>query len=519
MLWLGIHFPLLPLEIFTASCGSDLPQQNSPQVVTENGRVMLRNSTAATAGIAPGSTLATAHSIAPQLEHYQRSPEREYQRLTLLAESLYGFSPRVSLLPPSAGGWTAGEALPGIVVEIGGSLRLFGDAEALTRQVAALCHNLGHTVRLCRAQTPLAALILARADAHHLDTVPLPLAAVEPRRLSTERLERLGNMGVHTLQQLLALPREGLARRFGTDLVDYLARLTGDQPDPRPLIEPAQRFRAALHLLDPLNDKAALDIPMQRLLNDLQHWLVARQLASGQLRWHFIASGGRQRRRVCLPVRFARAQQNRAAFLDITRLALNDTALPADVMDIVLEARRLEPWSAGSRGLFNNLRDAPASSAGPGEVSVLVDQLRARLGSQACYSLTAVDQHTPEQAWQPAVPLGRSAAAADAAAVRERPLWLLDPPRAIRPEQLSLLRGPERIHTGWWSPSGERALALRAPSRTSFGRSHREEGSHTEESSSRGEARDYYVARHRGGAVCWVFIDPRERWFLHGYFS
>lgn len=492
MLWLGVHFPELPLEVFDTGVAAPAAV---PTVILEQGRVMLRDSAAIEAGIAPGTTLATAHGIAPGLAHHRRSPEREQRRLALLGEALYGFSARVCLREPLPGSVSAG-----VMLEIGASLKLFGDAERLARRVTALCRDMGHRVGVRCAVTPLAALILARADVSRFDRVPLQLAAVEPERLAEERIERLANMGIHTLQQLLALPAGGLARRFGEDLVDYLARITGDRPDPRPGIVPSEHFRATLHLLEPLGDKQSLGFPMQRLLGDLQHWLVARQLGTEQLRWSFASSAGQS---ACMPVRFARAQQSRAAFLDITRLQLDATTLPDEVIDLTLEARRLAPWAADSRSLFGD-------TGGPGAMEdavALVDQLRARLGMQACYSLGAADQYTPECAWKRAAPADpvrphrRAGGAvahppADAAtAGTERPLWLFDPPQPVRRERFTLLRGPERLHTGWWMGSaagGDRGA---------------------------GHARDYYVARHRNGAQCWVFVDPWEHWFLHGYFS
>ncbi len=506
MLWLGVHFPLLPLEVFTRSSPSASGEARPEVVVNAAGRVILRNAAAALAGIVSGSTLATAHSIAAGLKHYRRDPERERERLALLAEALYGFSARVSLIPPAAES-TAAAGVPagddpsaGVVLEIGGSLKLFGDAVELARRARTLCRDMGHEARVRWASTPLAALVLARADTHRLDRVPLRQADVEPERLTAQRIERLANMGILTLGQLLALPRQGLARRFGNDLVDYLARLTGDRPDPRRCIQPPERFQTTLHLLEPLNSKEALAFPMQRLLTDLQHWLIARQLGTEQVRWHFTGSSGTT---VSLTVRFARAQQSRSAFLDITRLQLANEALPDDVISLALEARRLTPWTAGSRDLFHR-PGQPSPAEVPDELGELVDQLRARLGRGACYSLERRDQHTPEAAWSPTTPLPRpgrhdgprgsarppaaeSRRAAEGRRAASRPLWLFDPPRAVHRGQLTLLRGPERIHTAWWT----------AP----------------------GQARDYYVARHESGAECWAYVDPSGHWFLHGYFA
>lgn len=516
MLWLGIHLPLLPLEICQAGCvAAATPAAADPEpasVVTEDGRVLLRNAAARQAGIAVGTSLATAHSIVPALTHQPRNLEREQRRLTLLGEALYGFSARVCLAGPQAGASSAG-----VMVEIGASLKLFGDAGTLIQRVAALCRDLGHQVQLHTAATPLAALILARAGARDegaaagFDQVALPHAAVEPERLSPDRIERLANMGVHTLGQLLALPAQGVARRFGADLTDYLARIQGDRPDPRPTLQPAECFRTTLHLLEPLSDKQALAFPMQRLLGDLQHWLVARQLGARQICWHFAPAVGEGTR---MPVHFARPRQSRADFLDITRLQLGEAELPDEVLDITLEARRLLPWSPDSGSLFAGSGDVPGNASGFDELAgKLVDQLHARLGPGTCYSLACTGQHTPEQAWRPTFPLqpgpqsGRPRKAQREAppepggpGTDERPLWLFDPPRPVRRAALTLLRGPERIHTGWWLNEARQA----GPAASA---------------SAAGHARDYYVARHRDGAQCWVFVDPWERWFLHGYFA
>ncbi|MEQ8910766.1 MAG: DNA polymerase Y family protein [Pseudomonadales bacterium] len=491
MLWLGIHFPYLPLEVFTR----ESVRQAATVVIDAGGRVVLTDAAAAAAGIAPGGTLASAHSILPALDHHRRDPAREQRRLRLLAEALYRFSATVSLAPPG-----------GVMLEIGASLKLFGDAAHLAGQAEAVCRDLGHEARARWARTPLAALALARAGAASLDDVPLAAAAIEPAHLTAEQIERCANMGVRTLGRLLALPRRELARRFGDGLIGYLARLSGDRADPRPGIRPAERFRSTLHLLEPLASKEAIVFPMQRLLTDLQHWLVARQLGAEQIRWLFVPSGG-SRQAVRLPVRFSAAQQSRDAFLDITRLALAEAALPADVIDLTLEAGRLRPWAPDSHGLFPH--QAGGATAADGNIQALgrlVDQLQARLGRDACCGLVIRDQHTPERAWVRRPPLERGPTllrgptlqrgptrqrvrAAEPAAAGRRPLWLFDPPRAVRRDRLTLLEGPERVHTGWWLGGGEA-----------------------------GQARDYYVAREHDGAQCWVFVDPAEQWFLHGYF-
>lgn len=518
MRWLAVHCPILPLEVFTlrepvgagiAPPAGSGPAPGLPRVVIEDNRVVLTDSAAVAAGIQPGSTLATAHAICPALRHYRREPDQEARWLRRLAEALHAFSSQVSLVPPA-----------GVVVEIGASLRLFGGEAALVAAVRAACLALGHQVVCRTATTPLAALALARAEhpelTEALTKVSLTAAAIEPDRLTPATIEQLAGMGVRTLGQLLALPSEGLASRFGSELVDYLARLTGARPDPRQALVPAPYFRRNLHLLEPVRSRDVLLGLMTRLLSALQHWLLARNLGVEELAWRFTAAG-RARPPLVVGVRFSTAQQRQARLLEISRLELDRTQLPDEVIGIGLSAERLQSWRGDSTTLFRWL----PGTAQPTELGRLIDRLEARLGRGTCWSIRARDQHTPEAAWQPVAPLRAGPTAKPGLTARSgprppratgpaprpgrRPIWLFVPPRPIRSSQLTLLRGPERIETGWWQPdTATRSDPPEAAQTTALPQA---------------RWRDYYVARLGNGAECWVFVDTHTRWYLHGYFG
>jgi len=475
MLWLALQFPRLGLEVWRDGAKSGAKSgaaetNDPPTILLDNNRVVLGNFSAAEAGVLPGCTLATAHSISSELQHFHREEAREQTRLKLLAETLYRFSAQVSLEPPD-----------GLVLEIGGSLELFGDAASLTQQACTLCEELGHEVRWQLASTPLAALAMARAGVKRLEDVPISCAQIPT---AAKNIERLANMGMHTLLPLLHLPATELGQRFGPDMVDFLDRLTGRAPDPKCFIELSPQFNQVLHLLEPIQDKDALLFPMQRLLSELSHWLVGRQLGAEQLVWSF--STHTEEERVVLPLRFARAQQSKGAFLNIVRLRLEQVVLPGDILNIRLEAARLSPWLGGSQNLFRLLPGQTSPDEVLSDSSELIDQLRARLGSRACSGITAHDQHAPESAWASIQPREQAAHRIAALPDPPRPLWLFDPPHLTSREHLTLLKGPERIQTAWWQ-------------RTIW--------------------RDYYVASLGNGAKCWAFVDTRNQWYLHGYFG
>ncbi|MCZ6658069.1 MAG: DNA polymerase Y family protein [Gammaproteobacteria bacterium] len=474
MLWLAVHFPLFGLEV---CCPHGLPE--TPAALIEDSRVRLCNQAALDAGIGLSSTLATAHGIHPSITHHQRNPASETQRLELLAEMCYRFTSQVSLEPPN-----------GLLLEVSGSLNLFGRIDVLQRQVAELCRTLGHQVELSTAQTPSAALALSRSkepqSGRQGGLAGVPLACTE---LSAKAVERFANMGITTLGPLLKLPEAELGQRFGTQLIHYLQRLTGAAPDPRIYITPQPTFASSLHFLEAITDKDALLFPMQRLLTELQQWLVTYQLGAERLIWHFATHDPATR--ISMPVRFANAQQQKSAFLDISRLKLDQIELPEDVLTVGLAAKRLVAWRNQSHVLFENLSfgaDQPGQSMV--QSTELIDQLNARLGPQGCLGIRTTEQHEPEHAWQNCRP-GTSAGPNDRAQTI-RPLWFFLRPLRVERDTFTVLRGPERLQAGWWRDG------------SGIGRD---------------TCRDYYVVEHRNGAQCWAFLEPNGRWFLHGYFA
>ena len=467
-----------------------------PSVLVHENRVCQADEHALQAGIALGSTLATAHSIAPELVHFPYDTERQTKQLEVLAQATYRFSSEVSLAPPDA-----------LLIESSRSLRLFGGREALRRAVSQLYERLGHAHRLATAPTPMAALILSRAGlgdrpGEAMETVrAAPLAAMD---LSEKELERLANMGMTRVGQLLDLPMDELGKRFNAELVDELGRLTGRRADPRETIAPAERFHSRLHLLEPIRGKDPLLFPMRRLADELSRWLKARCLGARTLTWSYAPFADQA---VALDVRFASPRTDSKSFLSLTQLQLEGAELPEEVMTVSLQAGQITPLTPASEDLL-----ALADDRGNTSQAELVDRLAAKLGTGAIAGLSTADDHRPELAWRWQAPGARASRPAGSPArhgIRagtpahhglanaspesttevNRPLWLLDPPRPVNAQRYRLLDGPERIDVGWW-----------------------EDDASTLE-------RDYFVAIAQSGARCWLYRDGEQRWYLHGYFA
>ena len=491
-LWYGVHLPHLGLEIFERRYPPRPDERGRATVLMDGKGVALMNIPARAAGIAPGSTLATARSIVADLKHFNRDIAEERRRLRLLAEAAYRYTPRV--------GMPAADCL---VLEAGASLKLFGGAEALAANLHALLRRLGHAARIAAARTPAAAMALARAgipnvvDADDsfdaLRAAPLECAGAE---IKGRDIERLANMGIFQFGQLLDLPRDELGKRFGPALQNYLARLAGDTPDPVRPIVPRERFSSSLHLLESISDKETLLFPMRRLVSELATWLRAKQLGVRSLTWRFEPLGGGSGQAE-LTTKFADPRLDAEGILAVSRLQLEGAEVPAEVMSVRLAVAAAEPVRRSQVGPADLFGAQQASTALPME---LVDMIAARLGRGALQGLALADDHRPEFAWTPRSPSTKRDAALPEALFHARPIWLFEPPRPIDIEHFRCLSGPERIESGWW---GEAV------------------------------ARDYFIAVHRSGAQCWIYANRRHgaarryadsgsehrAWFLHGYFA
>src|SRR5688572_20001779 len=75
------------------------------------------------------------------------------------------FTPKVSLEPPQ-----------GLLLEVEGSLRLFGGLEALVETIESGIASMGFAARLAAAATPRAALWLSHCQKENLEDIPIEAA-------------------------------------------------------------------------------------------------------------------------------------------------------------------------------------------------------------------------------------------------------------------------------------------------------------------------------------------------------
>jgi protein ImuB len=487
-LWLALAFPALPL---IAAGRTPAGPPAGPLVIAAGEgaarTVCACNPAAARAGIRPGQKLAAAHAFAAQLTVIEREPPAEACELRRLARWALGFTPCVSLEEPDR-----------LLLEVRGSLTLFGGAAALVTRVAAGLEALGHAPALALAPTARAALWLACAAPGAVVESPaglagrlarLPLAATG---WSAPVLEDCARLGLDTLGELRRLPRDGLARRFEPGVLAELDEAYGAKPAPRRRYLAPERFRERLELPAELDDLPQLLPYSARLLGRLEHFLRARAAGVSRLTLLLVH---RDRRPSCIALGRALPAGDAAGWQSFVRERLSRETLPAPVCALVLRSGAIVTLAGTSCALPGLGQPERAAQA-----AALLDRLRARLGEGAVSGLGLVPEHRPEAAWRSVAPSAVPPAEAGprTAALPEsaRPLWLLATPLPLAAPDgeprhggpLALESGPERIESGWWDGAGV--------------------------------ARDYYVALTRRGARLWIFRERgARRWFLHGVFG
>jgi protein ImuB len=478
-LWLCLYLPDLSLEVFANAV------EGPRAILSSEGRqdtVLLCDASAADLGVRPGMSVNAALALAPDLQFEQRNLRLEREVLAHLAAWALRFTPTVSLGPGNA-----------LLLEVASSLKFFGGLDGLRSAVGDGVRHQGYAVAIGGAPTARAARWVARAGSETIITnigrlpavlATLPLNCLEWPDKAQGVLQR---MGVRCLGECLRLPRDGLARRIGVDLLREIDEGLGRRPEARERYWPPECFRDLLELPAEANDSGLVLAALQVLLARLRSHLVARQ-AAARILWirlqHRTASDSWLRIGLLAP------SADIGHLQELASLQLAAKPMPAPVLAVGLEvdAVSLQPVTDSL------LHDGPDRS---GLLASLLERLRARLGVQSVHGVGTVPEHRPERAWY-VVPEPDSPpqAVTPAFSLGQRPLWLLEHPMLLKcaSEQpffagkLESDAGPERIESGWWDGHDVR--------------------------------RDYYLMHNAQGARFWVFRDRRGgAWYLHGIFG
>ena len=462
-------------------------------VVSREG-VIAMSGEAAAGGVCIGMRRNGVQVVCSEAAIHEHDPLREQDALKAIAITLLQFTPEVAFAEESS-----------LLLDVTASLRAFGGRARLCRLVRAAIHALGFTPQLGMAPTAQGAWLLARYQRRRHCAGLRRVARME--RL-TQRLDALPCMllpalrsyqtwleGIdcRTFGKLRKLPRAGLQRRVGKDVLAALDRAYGTAPELFEWVEPPKSFSARIELPDRIEHAEALLFAARRLLLQMTGWLVSKQLAVS--RFVLLLEHERGRSAVAptsLEIALAEPAWREEHLVRLLKERLGRMTLTAPVIAVRLEAEQAEAMLPSSDSLF------PEPGGSASDYRRLLEILTARLGNDHVLVPAPRADHRPEisNAWSPAACAPRVVPSNVPAA--ERPCWMLDEPVQLSVRQnrvfygspLKLLKGPERIECGWW----DGRLVMR----------------------------DYFVAQDNASICYWIYRtrgDDDMQWFLHGRYG
>jgi protein ImuB len=232
---------------------------------------------------------------------------------------------------------------------------------------------------------------------------PLPVAAL---RLETGTLKLLASLGVERIDQLLTLPRDSLASRFGPLVLQRLDQALGRTPEvivPHRFLPPVQ---AACPLAYPADRLDILNRVLERLLERIQQLLASRDRGARELEcWLYHETAAPRKVDIVL----ARPSRSPRRLGELLRIRLEQVQLAEPVTAICLRVTAEEPLSENQGGLpfeedpIANCKLQTANwqlDIGNWQLAMgtLIERLSSRFGRDAVTQAALVPDPQPEHA-------------------------------------------------------------------------------------------------------------------------
>jgi len=472
-LWIYLHFPALQLNALQSSPNGDALNTSQGMIVVEGRKneIIQMNQRASENGVCLGMGLATAASMCEGLYVIEYDSALESEKLKEIAHWLYMVTANISLVPPN-----------GILLQASNMLTLY---DGLANYWQALVDQLKHLpfeYSFASGFSPFAARMLAGKSFNQISQSERALfqavkqCDLSETELSSKHITTLNRVGVHSIADLLRIPLPDIAKRFGSDLVNYVGRLTGQFHHVIDFYHPPKQFQRRFDLLFEIINLKLLEKPLLKLLALLESFLIMRDQYAHELQLELYLRDGYTS---TVLVTSAAGEYQSKAWLSLFVLKLESMKVASPVIRISLSAVRV----AAKQGEVSDLFDGKQGALSPLE---LLSVLQAKLGNESVKGIQVTEDPRPHLSSALCTPLEKAPSTVQPDQSLLRPSILLPRPKPLR-EKVAIIKGPERLSTGWWD--GQAMI------------------------------RDYFIVRAENGRWLWVYRTPKQQWFLHGMFS
>lgn len=495
-------------------------------------------------------TVAHALALLPRQASYvlqDHEPMADAAALGAVARWSLRLAPAAEADPPDS-----------LLLDVTGCGRMYGGEAALRRHVIQMMQRMGLTVRVAIAPCIGGAWALARFgeagsmivsdDDLPAALAPLPVAAL---RLEASVIAELAEVGIDRVDQLLDVPRDEVASRFGVEgakrgtkaqreangVLRRVDQALGRLPEPLAPVVEEDSPRVERAFAGPTTRWEAVEAAAHGLVGELAEELLAREAGARRLVLEVERLDRELRPEVHREaLTFSRPSRDGRYLWALLRPRVERLHLGHGVERVALRADRVGrlrheqgSWDAEADELGERAEEA---------VGQLVDLLQARLGPGGVLRGRGVDTHVPEAAFalhpvhEPAGSSRPVTRADDEAPYDpgDRPPHLLPRPE---PAQVTLLQpegplvsvrwrgehritcslGPQRIARRWW-----RIAPPQPPPDAPPEAEYQKDTNREYTLSCQGPAaRDYYKAQDDAGLWIWLYRNLLTgRWFVQG---
>ncbi|MFT6270130.1 MAG: protein ImuB [Alphaproteobacteria bacterium] len=498
-LWIYLHFPKLQLDLIEATelapeSTRGLNERPSSQTIQNTTHTLPRaivdvssntlcqlNNKALEQGLSLNMGLASASLTCSDLQLHEYSHEVESNHIVNIADHLYLVTSDIVLAAPSA-----------IILRVQNMLALYGGLTPYWQVIKqVLTHQHVHFIA-ASSYSVQGAKVLAlnhkslisddrKKIASNLDQCALSYTDIDPKDL-----QKLARIGVKTYVDMHALPVAELANRVSRFSMSIINELQGKQAARVTFYQPKARYHDYLELLYEISLTAKLLPVIGLSIDKLSEFLRLRNAHCLSIDMRFF-----QRDHAPHTYTFAsiRPIYKTNDWLDIIRLKLESVKFESPVYALSLSCEQYEVAEVANDDMFAQKSTHLASLT-------LLSRLQSKLGHKGVNRLHFVGDFRPEHSTQACAIEAHSANSGKGeksyknshslnSIFADRPGLLLPAPEPLS-LQVQVIKGPERIQTGWWDDKPIN--------------------------------RDYYIGQSQDGQQVWIFRTPTQEWFLHGYF-
>ena len=472
-LWIYLYFPQLQLDLLQSS-----NEQALGIVDTSNNQLCQLNQKALKSGVKLGMGLASASLVYPDLCLHEYNQDVESNAITNRANKLYLFTSDIVLMPPQA-----------IVLRAQNMLSLYGGLQDYWQVIQQCLEQYLSEQHLkyiaSSAYSVQGAKVLALSGQQLISQErkiiqeKLLRCSLSVSDIDPKDLDKLMRIGVKTYADLAQLALPEVANRVSRFSMSVINELAGKQAARLKFYQPTPSYHDYLELLYEVSNSDKLLPIIHRCINKLSEFLLLRNAHCLSISTTFFQRDHAPIEQIFNSIR---PIYKACDWLDIISLQIESMLFSSPVYALSIHCSQYEVASIANDDMFANKSSHVAALT-------LLSRLQSKLGKVNVKRLHFVADFRPESSsLQTSINQDNAvnkASSKNSQIFADRPGLLLPQPLPLR-MQVEVIKGPERIQTGWWDDKPIN--------------------------------RDYYIGQSPNGQQVWIFKTPNKQWYLHGYF-